>query len=267
MKVLDSLERRFGRLAIPGLIRIVVAFTALVYIITTFLNSEFLSLLDLNPERILHGEIWRLVTYIFIPRSIGSPSPVQPIWLVLVLWFLWFIGEGLERAFGAFRLTLYFFLGMVGVTIAAFFFGAKFSNAMLISSLFFAFAHFYPDEVIYVFFILPVKVKWLAWISAAFLLLGFASGSNSYRMALIAAFANYFIFFGPEMVRLVRDRREVTSRRRRFVENARPEEESLHRCATCGATEVTNPNLEFRVARDGEEYCLAHLPSAAKVEA
>jgi membrane associated rhomboid family serine protease len=267
MKVLDSLERRFGRFAIPGLIRIVVAFTALVYIITTFLNSQFISVLDLNPERIRHGEIWRLVTYIFVPRSIGSPSPVQPIWLVLVLWFLWFIGEGLERAFGAFRLTLYFLLGMVGVTIAAFFFGANFSNAMLISSLFFAFAHFYPDEVIYVFFILPVKVKWLAWISAAFLFLGFVSGSNSYRMALIAAFANYFIFFGPQMVRSARNRQEVTSRRRRFVESGRPEEESLHRCATCGATELTNPNLEFRVARDGEEYCLAHLPSAAKVEA
>jgi hypothetical protein len=86
-------------------------------------------------------------------------------------------------------------------------------------------------------------------------------------MALIAAFANYFIFFGPEMVRSARNRQEVASRRRRFVESGRPEEESLHRCATCGATELTNPSLEFRVARDGEEYCLAHLPSAAKVEA
>src|SRR5262245_61005759 len=106
MKVLDSLERRFGRFAIPGLIRIVVAFTALVYIITTFVNSQFLSILDLDPVRIKQGEIWRLVTYIFIPRSIGSASPLQPLWLVLVLWFVWFIGEGLERAFGAFRLTL-----------------------------------------------------------------------------------------------------------------------------------------------------------------
>jgi len=229
MKVLDSLERRFGRLAIPGLIRIVVAFTALVYIITTFVNPLFPSILDLNPERIRHGEIWRLVTYIFIPRSIGSPTAVQPIWLVLVLWFLWFIGEGLERAFGSFRLTLYFFLGMVGVTVAAFFFGAQFSNAMLISSLFFAFAHFYPDEVLYVFFILPVKVKWLAWFSAAFLLLAFVTGSNSYRMALIAAFANYFIFFGPGIVLSARNRQQVTSRRRRFADSARPEEEALDR--------------------------------------
>lgn len=267
MKLLDALERRLGRFAIPGLTRIVVAFTALVYVITTFVNSQFLSILELDPERIRHGEIWRLITYIFIPRSIGPPSAFQPLWVLLVLWFVWFIGEALERAFGPFRLTLYFFLGMIGTTIAAFFFGAQFSNEMLVASLFFAFAHFYPDQVLYLFMILPVKVKWLAWISAALLLYGFAVGSNAYRMSLLAAFANYFIFFGPELVRSARNRQQVSNRRRRFAESGRSQEEALHRCATCGATELTHPNLDFRVARDGEEYCLAHLPSAAKVEA
>src|SRR5262249_41087126 len=145
MRFLDALERRFGWIAIPGLIRIVVAFTALVYIITTFVNSQFLSILELDPVRIRHGEVWRLVTYIFIPRSIGPPSAWQPLFLAVVLWFVWTIGEGLERAFGPFRFTLYFFLGMIGTTIAAFFFGAQFSNEMLVASLFFAFAHFYPD--------------------------------------------------------------------------------------------------------------------------
>jgi hypothetical protein len=86
-------------------------------------------------------------------------------------------------------------------------------------------------------------------------------------MALIAAFANYFIFFGPGAVWAARNRRQTASRRQRFEESSRPEHESLHHCANCGATELTNPNLEFRVARDGEEYCLAHLPSAQKVEA
>lgn len=267
MKVLDTLERRFGWIAIPGLIRIVVALTALVYLLT-FLNPDFLSILALNPARIRHGEVWRLLTYIFIPGSLGAPgSLMEPLWLLVALWFLLFIGDRLEHAWGAFRLTLYFLVGMIGTTVAAFLFGAQFSNTMLASSLFFAFATFYPDEVIYLFFVLPVKVKWLAWISAAFLLMGFLTQANSYRMALIAAFANYLIFFGPDLFRAARTRQEVAARRRRFEEKARPEEESLHRCAICGASELTNPNLEFRVARDGEEYCLAHLPSATKVGA
>lgn len=267
MNLLDSLERRYGRFAISGLIRIIIALTALVYLLA-LLNPGFISVLTLDPVRILHGEIWRLVTYIFIPRSIGQPgSMMQPLWLLLALWFLLFIGDRLEHAWGAFRLNLYFLVGMIGTTVAAFFFGAQFSNAMLVSSLFFAFANFYPEEVIYLMFILPVKVKWLAWISAALLLFGFLTSSNSYRMALVAAFANYFLFFGPDLVRAARVRQQVASRRQRFEESSRSTAETLHRCASCGATEVTNPNLEFRVARDGEEYCLAHLPSAQKVEA
>jgi len=254
MNWLDKLERRFGFLAIPGLIRIIVGFSALVFLLVR-LNPDFVSMLSLDPVRISHGEVWRLVTYIFLPQTLSF-------WVVLVLWFLWFIGEGLERAWGPFRLTLYFVVGMVGTTIAAFFFGSNFSNGMLIASLFFAFARFYPDEVIYILFILPVKIKWLAWVFAAFLLVGFVLGSNSYRAALIAAFANYFIFFGPEMIHQARHRGEVSARRKRHARSSRSEAEPLHKCAVCGATELTDPNLEFRVARDGEEYCMAHLSKA-----
>lgn len=262
MSLLDKLERRLGFIAIPGLIRIVVAFIGLVYVLT-FLNPEIFSILDLDTERIKGGEVWRLVTYIFIPRGIGQPGAMQPLWVVLALWFLWFVGEGLERAWGAFRLTLYFLVGMIGITIAAFLFGGQSSNAMLAASLFFAFAWFYPDEVIYVFFVIPMKIKWLAWVAFAFLVLGFVGGSNSYRMAVVAALSNYIIFFGPQIFQQARHRQEVSTRRKRFEVQTRPESEPLHRCATCGATELSDPNLEFRVASDGEEYCMAHLPSAA----
>jgi membrane associated rhomboid family serine protease len=255
MTWLDKLERRFGFLGIPGLIRIVIGFTALVYVLV-YLNRGFESFLTLDPALILQGQVWRLVTYIFVPQTFS------PLWVLLALWFLWFIGEGLERAWGSFRLTLYFFVGMIGTTIAAFFFGARFSNGMLIASLFFAFARYYPDEVIYILFVLPAKIKWVAWVTAAFLVAKFVIGPMSYRIALVAAFANYFIFFGPEIIRQTRHRHDVSTRRRRFEAHSRSDDEALHRCAVCGATELTDPNLDFRVARDGEEYCMAHLPKA-----
>lgn len=252
----DKLERRIGFLAIPGLVRILVGFQVLVFLLV-LLNPGYLSMIDLDPARVRAGEVWRLFTYIFIPQS------TSPFWIIFVLWFLWFVGEGLERAWGSFRVTLYFIVGMIGTTAAAFFFGGQFSNSMLLASLFYAFARFYPDEVIYVFFILPLKIKWVAWIMAALLLLGFVTRTNSYRMALLAAFANYLIFFGPEIIRDARQRREVVTRRRRFEADSGGGAEPLHKCAVCGATELSDPNLDFRVARDGEEYCIAHLPRAA----
>jgi hypothetical protein len=86
--------------------------------------------------------------------------------------------------------------------------------------------------------------------------------SNSYRMALVAAFMNYLIFFGPEILYEARHRGEVSARRKRFATQSRSEAEPLHKCAVCGATELSDPNLDFRVSRDGEEYCMAHLPRA-----
>ena len=256
MSFLDKLERRLGFIAIPGLVRAIVTLNVLVFILV-YLNKGFDSYLALDVARIGAGEVWRLVTYIFVPQM------SHPLLVLIALWFLWFIGDGLERAWGAFRLTLYFLVGMIGTTVAAVLSNSQFSNQMLFTTLFFAFAHFYPDEIIYVFFILPLKIKWIAWVYAAFLLLAFVTQSNSYRLALIAALSNYLIFFGPGMIQQLRQRKEVAVRRKRFEIEARSDEEPLHRCATCGATELSDSSLEFRVARDGEEYCLAHLPRAA----
>jgi membrane associated rhomboid family serine protease len=256
MSFLDKLERRVGFIAIPGLIRAVVTLTALVFVLI-YLNKGFDSYLALDIRRIRAGEVWRLVTYIFVP------SMASPLMVLIALWFLWFIGDGLERAWGPFRVTLYFLVGMIGTTVAAVLSNSQFSSQMLFTTLFFAFAHFYPEEIIYIFFLLPVKIKWLAWAYGGFLLIGFVTQSNSYRLAFIAALSNYLIFFGPGVIQHLRQRKEVSARRQRFEIQSRSEEEPLHKCTTCGATELTDPSLEFRVARDGEEYCIAHLPRPA----
>src|SRR5438874_13461814 len=141
MAWLDKLERRLGFLAVPGLMRIVVGLTALVFMLVR-LNPDFRFVLDLDPARVLHGEVWRLVTYIFLPQTAGF------LWIILFLWFLWFIGDGLEQAWGSCRLRLYFFVGVIGTTAAAFFFGARLSTSMLFASFFFAFSRFHSSSAV-----------------------------------------------------------------------------------------------------------------------
>src|SRR5438105_12462249 len=113
MNWLDKLERRLGWIAIPGLIRIVAGFTALVFLLS--LNPDFHSMLELRPALIGRGEVWRLVTYIFLPPT-NLSQQFGWLWAVFAVWFLWFIGEGLERGWGSFRVTLYFVVGMIGTT-------------------------------------------------------------------------------------------------------------------------------------------------------
>ena len=257
MKWLERAERKFGHLAVPHLMRIIVAFSALVFVLYK-LNPYWIGQLTLDPAAVMRGEVWRLVSYIFIP-AIGSPI-ADWLFALLYLYWMWWIGDGIEEAMGSFRVNVFYLIGMIGTTIAAFFFGAGFSSAMLNASVFYAFARFYPDMVIYLMMIVPVKVRWMAWVSGVFLLIGFVAGDWSYRAAVVVAFANYLIFFGKEIFQDATMRRETAARRRKFVAAALPEDEALHRCEVCGRSENDAPELEFRVARDGHEYCKEHLP-------
>jgi len=269
MSLLDRLEYRFGRFAIHGLIRYIVGLNVLAYVLTK-MNPAFYYALTLSPARILQGEVWRLVTYIFIPQF---GSGFLPEWFSAAMYmlFLWWVGNGLEHALGAFRLNLYYFTGMAGVTLAAFLeslvFGGPaggFSAAMLNASLLFAFAQYYPDEVIFVMYILPAKVKWLAWILAGLLLFHVLDGGVSYLVSLTVAMGNYLLFFGPELYRNARTRQQVTERRRKFEVAQAPDTETMHECVVCHRTEASHPELDFRVAKDGQEYCRDHLPKKAE---
>ena len=260
MHWIDRAETKFGHLAIPGLLRYVAGFNALCFVLLK-LNPHFFEFLYLNPDLVLQGQVWRLVTYIFIP-SLGG---FFPDWLgaaMYILYFIW-IGDGLEQAMGAFRLTLFYLFGMIGTTIAAFLANSDPSGFLLNTSLLFAFARFYPDTTIYIFFVLPVKVKWMAWVSAALVVLGFIGGTWAYRAAVVAALSNFLLFFGRDIVQEAQHRRDVSGRRQRFEKAVQSDDEAMHRCAVCGRTELVAPDLEFRVARDGEEYCIEHLPKPA----
>jgi hypothetical protein len=261
MSWINWLEIRFGRFALPGLMRYVAALNALVFILYK-LHPETFARLDFNPELILHGQVWRLVTYIFIP-SITNLIPA-PDWFnaaMYILMLIW-IGDGLDHAWGPFKLNLFYLLGMIGTTIAGFFFGVSFSNLILNASVFFAYARFFPDLVIYMFYVLPMKVKWIAWGTAIWLLLTLGPRGPAAWAGLVVALINYFIFFGRELVHEARERQRVVVRRAKFERAIREgAPETMHSCKVCGRTEQIEPYLQFRVAADGEEYCVDHLPN------
>jgi hypothetical protein len=74
---------------------------------------------------------------------------------------------------------------------------------------------------------------------------------------MAASLMNYLIFFLPGLVNSWRSQRTDALRLAKF---RRAEEVTVHCCGHCGRTEVSHPELDFRVAADGEEYCTEHLP-------
>lgn len=251
-----TLEKHFGKLAIPGLIRYLIFFNAAAFIAIR-INPGYVNFLALDPGAVLRGEVWRLATWIFIPPTLSF------LWILFALLFLWTLGEGLERAWGPFRFTLFYFLGWLLCTVSAMAFGTGSASVFLNITLLLAFATIYPDHVFYLFLILPVKVKWLALLTAAFLVLGFVSLPIAEKAVIFASCANYVLFFGPTALRSMKQRAEVRERRARF-EKSKLQEFTLHRCKVCGKTELSDPTLDFRVAADGDEYCFEHLPSRQK---
>jgi hypothetical protein len=255
---LNFLERRFGRYAIPELTWKLIGLQVAVYIFGIFF-PEFYGALFLDPTRVLQGEIWRLISYIFIPPAFGAGDVI---YMFFYAYFFLLIGGSLEHEWGAFRYNMFWLIGMLGTTFFAFFaVGGSISNIYLMMSLFLAFATLFPDYVIYVFLILPVRVKYLAYLDAVMLLILFVGGDWSTKVGVLVAFANYLLFFGPTFWQLARVRFETEGRRKQFRQAKREQsgDSAFHECAVCSRTDVTNPELEFRVGADGHEYCMEHL--------
>ena len=165
MPLLDKLESRFGRLAIPGLVQIIAGLKLLTFTIFILQSAgaqeRYKDFLALDGPRILDGQVWRLITYLFIPIQ------ENVLFAVLSAMMLMWLGRGLEQAWGAFRLNLYFIGGMIAITLCSLIFRLDETGIWLFQSLLLAFAVTYPNEEIRLYFFLPVKMKWIAWAAAA----------------------------------------------------------------------------------------------------
>lgn len=257
MDFLNKLEKKFGRYAIRDLMKYIAIGSFAVYLIDyiVFRAGVVSSLLAFEPNLIMRGQIWRLITFILIPPD------TSVFFILFALYFYYMIGNGLEQEWGSFKFNVYYLMGMVATVIAGFITGGSATATYLNLSLFLAFAYIYPNYEILLFFILPLKIKYLAAIDVLFLLSSFFSGGLSTKIVILAAILNFLLFFGKDMLSGVKTKNKVVKNKKRFKDN-RPKIIYFHRCYICGATEKTHPNMEFRYCAqcDGHhEYCMNHL--------
>jgi membrane associated rhomboid family serine protease len=244
-RLLARLDRRFGRYAIEGLPLFIAGGMAIVLLLA-FVRPELLMLLMLSPHAIAQGQVWRLVTYLFIPE--GGVS----LWTAFNIYWIWMLGSSLESEWGAFKLNVYYFVGMLGTTAAALIVGPQ-GNFYLNLSLLFALATLFPNVEIMWFGIISIAMKWFGWLGLAYLLYEAATGTWAIRAAIIAASSNYLLFFGGDIVRLIRGsggqgRRGASGgalRRASSSSIAPPPKASAQAraCAICGATEADGADI------------------------
>ncbi len=280
-ELINKLERKIGRYAIPNLTMYILGLYIVGYILQLIpVNVNLTQLLTLNPAMILHGQIWRLISWVLIP-----PSSLH-ILIFITLMFYYFVGNTMERTIGTFRYNLFIFSGLILMIVGAFVtyliysltapdlvdvymyvYSSAFSTYYLQETVFLAFAIIYPEMQVLLMFIIPVKVKYLGYIYGAIMVYecirGFING-------------NYFVFFavGTQLLNLVlfwiqtgklsHLRPKEVKRRNDYKQRAHmmPRGVTRHKCAVCGRSEQDDPNLEFRFCskcNGNYEYCQEHL--------
>lgn len=276
-------EKKFGKYAIRNISLVLILFYVAGYIIQ-LVNSRFLGYLTLDPYAILHGQVWRLITWIVVPPS--SPD----IFTIIMLLFYYNIGTTLENTWGTWRYNVYLLSGMAFTIIGSFVWlvilcisnggfnaatgvmsamGSTFFSTYYINmSIFLAFAATFPDVRVLLMFVIPVKVKWMGILYGLLLAYDFFV-SNQYEMygsaikiAIVFSLLNFAIFFITSRNRIHMTPRQM-KRRVEFKQDIRRNSRiTKHKCAICGQTEDDDPTLEFRFCskcNGNYEYCQQHL--------
>lgn len=266
MNFLNKMERKFGRHAIHNLSAYIIALYAAGYVLLMF-SPQILGYLTLEPGLILRGQVWRLVTWVIVP-----PSSLD-IFTIIMLFFYYSIGTTLEHTWGAFRYNVYIFTGIIATALGAFllyfilggnilFGSALFSTYYINMSIFLAFAAMYPEMRVMLYFLIPIKMKWMGMVYGVFILYSFVKSSWVGKVAIIASLFNFIVFF-----LMTRNYKRVSpgeiNRKRKYKQaTSTPKGVTKHKCAVCGRTELDGDNLEFRFCSkcDGNyEYCQDHL--------
>lgn len=249
MKFLDKLEKYLGFLAVPNVVMSLIVAQLIIYAAMLTGRLEFEGLL-LIPKAVFGGEWWRLFSFLIVPPYVPA-TLFQGLFLAFFWYILWMMGNALEEAWGTFKFN-FFLLTCIVFAIAGAFIGQLISPVATIYvaprfiyyCLFLAFATLNPNIQFMIMFVIPMKVKWMAWIIAGFGFIGFlAMPTMGHRIALVAPYLAYLLFFKDTLKLSIESRQ----RRAKFESTKRNlAEEALHTCAQCGATEKSHPDRDFR---------------------
>ena len=274
-------EKKFGKYAISNLPLILILCYVVGYVIE-LVNSSFLLYLTLDPYAILHGQIWRIFTWIIIP-----PAQIS-FFTIITLYFYYSLGTSLERTWGTWRFNVYLLSGMFFTVIGSFvFLGALyllsggpgglepqaaavlssmssqlFSTYYINMSIFLAFAATFPNVQVLLMFVIPVKVKWLGIIYGVLLAWQFVAGGMVVKIAIGSSLLNFVIFFFTTRGHIHMSPRQVKRRVEFRQEIKKSPKITEHKCAICGRTDEDDPTLEFRFCSKcsgNHEYCQDHL--------
>lgn len=261
MKLVDRLERVLGRFAVPNLTFGIILCQVAVYALSEA-KPEILQNAELIPGLVLRGQVWRLISFIAVP-------PTSNLLFAFFFWYMFFLmGTALEQHWGVFRYNAFLLIGYLATVAASFIalllpapiplHDVPASNAFLEGSVFLAFAFLYPEFVLYIFFVIPVKIKWLAALAWLGYIYEFAIGDTLSRLLVLASVMNFLLFFRQEIIARIR-----TGRRRMAAQvSGPPAKKAFHRCTVCGITDLTHPEMDFRYCSKCEGthgYCTEHL--------
>ncbi len=231
----------------------------LVYVLQV-VRPDIGKLLEFDRARILSGEVWRVVTFLFSSSGFAGTGMIGILFFFFMVMIAFMMSDALEGAWGVFKTSLFYYCGIAGLILANFIFPNAMAGSgfLIYGTSFLAFATLFPRHEFLMFFIVPVQVRFLAMIQAGMMLLG-ALGNWLLLPFFLLGCANYLIFAGIPALRGTAQIIESKKRRKRFSAAMEEDGQSFHTCASCDRTDVTDPQLEFRVGSDGREYCIDHL--------
>ena len=283
---LDRFCYNHPNFGLPGLMKYVAISNVVVYFLDMFTNGLVSRMLYFNFSAICSGQVWRLVTFVLVPSvsGAGTGGAVQISFFLMFLlttFFYYWIGTTLEQHWGTTRFNVFYLLGILLNVVYGMVTRTSVSMYYINMSMFFSFATLYPDMRVYLYGIIPLKVKWMAWLDAIFFAYDFGfyltSGYILGAFMPLVAILNYFIFFWDDLMSILHRGRDRAAHRadpqtinfKKAQKEVQQRKGYLHKCAVCGITDADDPNMEFRYCSKCNGYycyCMNHINNHTHVQ-